>query len=166
MVALLEENGCPTKVERGGRVFPASDKSSDVIRTLERILARHHVRICLHTPVEAVWAEDGAVLGVVAGGKRQPFDAVILTAGGASYPRTGSTGDGYRMAQELGHTVTPLHPSLVPMTIQEPVSYTHLDVYKRQRYAAGQPAGSESGSAVQQYGTIWRAGAKRPGEHD
>ena len=119
MVALLEENGCPTKVERGGRVFPASDKSSDVIRTLERILARHHVRICLHTPAEAVWAEDGAVLGVVAGGKRQPFDAVILTAGGASYPRTGSTGDGYRMAQELGHTVTPLHPSLVPMTIRE-----------------------------------------------
>ena len=119
MVALLEENGCPTKVERGGRVFPASDKSSDVIRTLERILARHHVRICFHAPVEAVWTEDGAVLGVVAGGKRQPFDAVILTSGGASYPRTGSTGDGYRMAQELGHTVTPLHPSLVSMTIRE-----------------------------------------------
>ena len=108
MMAFLERNGCPVKVERGQRVFPASDKSSDVQKALDRALKVAGVNIRLNTDVREILTEDGTLWGVCTDRGREPFDRVILTTGGLSYPSTGSTGAGFEMAKALGHTVTPL----------------------------------------------------------
>ena len=119
-IAFFEELGVKTKVERGGRVFPVSDHSSDVIRGLERELNRLGVHIVLNTEVKELLAVNGSVRGLLlASGKRTDADAVIVAAGGLSYPSTGSTGDGYRMAESCGHKMTPLSPALVPMEVKE-----------------------------------------------
>lgn len=120
MMALLEEAGCPLKIERGERVFPVSDHSSDVIAALSRTLDKRHVEIRLHTKVKKLWMEDAHIRGVVlSNGHREAADAVIVATGGLSYPTTGSTGDGYRMAQEAGHTIRECSPSLVPFETAE-----------------------------------------------
>ena len=119
-IAFFEELGVKTKVERGGRVFHVSDHSSDVIRGLERELNRLGVHIVLNTEVKELLAVNGSVRGLLlASGKRTDADAVIVAAGGLSYPSTGSTGDGYRMAESCGHKITPLSPALVPMEVKE-----------------------------------------------
>ncbi len=119
MMAFLERNGCPVKVERGQRVFPASDKSSDVQRALDRALKAAGVTIRLNTDVREIMAADRAVTGLCTERGEEPFDRVVLTTGGLSYPSTGSTGAGFEMARALGHTVTDLHPSLVPLETME-----------------------------------------------
>lgn len=114
LMAVLSELGCPTVVERGRRVFPESQKASDVTRALTRAIAQAEVR--LGTGVKSITVQDGCVTGVmIDGGRNVSADAVVLAAGGVSYPVTGSTGDGYRMAAALGHTITALLPSLVPV---------------------------------------------------
>lgn len=119
-IAFFEELGVKTKTERGGRVFPASDHSSDVIHGLERELNRLGVRIELNTEVKEILTENRKVQGLMlASGKKVEADAVIVAAGGLSYPSTGSTGDGYRMARSCGHKVTRLFPALVPMEVKE-----------------------------------------------
>ena len=119
-IAFFEELGVKTKTERGGRVFPASDHSSDVIHGLERELNRLGVRIELNTEVKEILTENGKVQGLMlASGKKVEADAVIVAAGGLSYPSTGSTGDGYRMARSCGHKVSRLFPALVPMEVKE-----------------------------------------------
>lgn len=125
----FEENGLRLKVERGNRVFPASDHSSDVIRTLEKKLKGLSVEIRLHTRVESLvteslLTESGCDKRRIKGvrderGKYYEADAVILATGGISYPSTGSTGDGHRMAEETGHKVTELYPALVPLKARE-----------------------------------------------
>lgn len=110
----FEELGVPLKTERGKRVFPVSDRASDVVSALERACRAEGVEI-LHRRVRRLLARDDRVYGVQSGAEEIPFDAVILCTGGKSYPLTGSDGDGYRMAEELGHTVTRLCPSLVPL---------------------------------------------------
>ena len=119
MIAFLEKNGCPVKVERGQRAFPMSDKSSDVQKALDRALKTVGVQIRLHTNVQGISTADGVVTGVRTDRGEEPFDRVILTTGGMSYPSTGSTGAGFDMARALGHTVTPLYPSLVPLETRE-----------------------------------------------
>lgn len=120
MIDLLEELGCPVKIERGNRVFPVSDKSNDVIMTLSRELKRLNVIIQLHSRVENVKIKDGQIQAVeLASGAVHPYDAVMVATGGLSYKSTGSTGDGYRFAKTAGHTVTDLSPSLVPFNIKE-----------------------------------------------
>ena len=122
-VEFFEECGLRTKVERGNRVFPVSDHSSDVISALQKKMRDLGVCVHLDTPVLGIEAEQGKVSGIrVRQGKEEDFiqgDAVILTTGGFSYQSTGSTGDGYRFAKKLGHHVTDLSPSLVPMTVGE-----------------------------------------------
>lgn len=120
---LIEKHGCPLKTERGNRVFPISDKSSDVIHALTAALRKLGVEVELHEEVADVLAEDGHVTGVrLKRGQKVVFaDAVIVTTGGLSYPSTGSTGDGYRFAKELGHTITDLSPALVPFVAKEDV---------------------------------------------
>ena len=120
---LIEKHGCPLKTERGNRVFPVSDKSSDVIHALTAALRKLGVEVELHEEVADVLAEDGHVTGVrLKRGQKVVFaDAVIVTTGGLSYPSTGSTGDGYRFAKELGHTITDLSPALVPFVAKEDV---------------------------------------------
>ena len=116
LTALLESLGVETVVQRGGRVFPKSEKASDVTRALERALQGAGVRVRLGCRVQAVLQEDGAVNGVLLeDGTKLPAHSVIVATGGVSYPSTGSTGDGYRFAGDLGHSVVPPRPSLVGM---------------------------------------------------
>lgn len=116
----FEQNGCPLKTERGNRVFPVSDHASDVIRTLERKLKDYGVTVRLHTEVKEVAGKGERVSGVIlADGKRVEGDAVIIATGGLSYPTTGSTGDGYRMAERMGHTMIKTAPALVPLAVRE-----------------------------------------------
>ncbi len=119
LYALIESLGVPLKVERGGRVFPESDKSSDVLRALERYLRTLNVEIRLHTKALGIHISEGKAAGVKLQNGVLPADAVILSTGGASYPSTGSTGDGYRFAKECGHTVIDPRPSLIPLETVE-----------------------------------------------
>lgn len=116
---LIESLGVPLKTERGGRVFPASDKSSDILRALERYVRDSGVDVRLNTAVSAVCYADGAVTGVRTGGAFLPAEAVVVATGGLSYPQTGSTGDGYRFAAQAGHTVLPGKPSLISFVTEE-----------------------------------------------
>ena len=120
VIDFFENHGIKTKIERGNRVFPVSDHSSDVITALERALKEQNVDILLNTCVEKIECEDSQVTGVVlCGGRKIEADAVIVATGGMSYQATGSTGDGYRFAEESGHKVTECTPSLVPFNAQE-----------------------------------------------
>lgn len=139
IVRLMEEEGCRTKVERGNRVFPLSDHSSDVIRSLQRRLEKYRVQVRLNTKVSGIRIEEGRCRGVECyplsparpGGKLSDrkktgpgetiyADSVIVATGGQSYPSTGSTGDGYRFAEQAGIAVTPRRPALVPFETKEP----------------------------------------------
>lgn len=120
----LQSAGCKTKVERGNRVFPVSDHSSDVIKALQVLLKENKVVVSLNTQVTELIVEmindKKTVTGVkLKNGEIKKADSVILATGGASYPSTGSTGDGYRMAKKVGHNIKPIHPSLVPFVIKE-----------------------------------------------
>lgn len=114
VMAFFEDHGVPLKTERGNRVFPVSDKSADIIDALFTWVKRLGVTIIQKT-AESLAITDGLTTGVCAGGKTYHADRVIIATGGASYPQTGSTGDGYRFAREAGHTVVPPNPSLVPL---------------------------------------------------
>ena len=124
VMRFLEQEGCPLKTERGERVFPVSDHSSDVIGAFQRALKRLGVKVLLNTEVKdlALCREDGAesIAGVeLQDGRVLPADRCIICTGGMSYPATGSTGDGYRFAERTGHRLTPCSPSLVPFNIRE-----------------------------------------------
>jgi len=113
-MAFFEGLGVPLKTERGNRVFPVSDRAFDVSAALERRLKRLRVRV-VRDRAGALELENGAVRGAAGERERYPAEAVVLATGGVSYPATGSTGEGHRMAAEAGHTVTPLRGSLVPL---------------------------------------------------
>ena len=120
----LEKAGCPLKVERGDRVFPVSDHSSDVIAAFQRELRKRDIEIELNCGVKELLLEeqeeDKRVVGVLLqNGKKVKADKVIVATGGISYASTGSTGDGYRFAENSGHKVTECKPSLVPFNIKE-----------------------------------------------
>lgn len=122
VIDFFEHAGVRTKIERGERVFPASDHSSDVIRALERELEKNGVKIRTNCPVKKVRiSEEQVFLGYeLENGSFVEGDAGIIATGGLSYPSTGSTGDGLRFAKELGHQVTECLPALVPMECKEP----------------------------------------------
>lgn len=118
-MAFFEAQGLKLKTERGGRVFPVSDKSADVSAALRRYMSNGGVEI-IRDRADDIRAEGGRVSGVMCQKHGFiPSDSVILATGGISYPVTGSTGDGYTFAENLGHTITPLRPSLVPLTVAE-----------------------------------------------
>ena len=120
MMAFLEDEGCPVTVQRGRRVFPASEKASDVTKALVRAMNGSGVRVRLNTRVRGLWTEEGRCAGVITEtGEKIRSDAVILATGGLSVPATGSTGDGHRMARETGHTVTDCRPSLSALETEE-----------------------------------------------
>ena len=118
-MSFFETLGVPLKTERGNRVFPVSDNAHDIARALERAMRVAGVRI-MEENAEAVLTENGAVCGVKSSGGEIRCSSVLISTGGVSYPLTGSTGDGLRMARQLGHHVTPLRPSLVPLTSEDP----------------------------------------------
>ena len=108
-----------TKTERGGRVFPASDDARDIVEAFKHYLADHRVQVQTGARVTNIMVDKGRVVGVQTGSQTYPAAAVILGTGGASFPGTGSTGDGYRMAADIGHTITELRPALVPLVVFE-----------------------------------------------
>ena len=118
-VNFFESLGLKTKVERGNRVFPASDNAVDVIDTLMKKLVMLDVDVRLNSRVTQIFENGGKILGVEVNKKFLSTDAVILATGGASYPATGSTGDGFKFARQLGHTVTNILPALVPLEVEE-----------------------------------------------
>lgn len=121
VIDFFEDAGVPVKIERGNRVFPISDHSSDVIRALEREMKKVGVKVCLNTEVKSVEAEKDKFNKVVLKDTTtQTADACIVATGGLSYRSTGSTGDGFRFAENVGHKVTQCFPSLVPMETKEP----------------------------------------------
>lgn len=124
VMALLEEAGCPLKIERGDRVFPVSDHSSDVIAALTRMLKKREVEVLLQTQVKELLVKDSGQAAAVDGvlltdGRRLNADSVIVSTGGLSYPSTGSTGDGYGFALKTGHRLVETMPSLVPFNTKE-----------------------------------------------
>lgn len=114
VMAWFEAHGCALKTERGNRVFPQSDKSASVIDALRAELRRLGVRVLQERALDIV-TQDGAVCGIETDGGFHKTERVILATGGCSYPQTGSTGDGYRMLEKLGHTIVPPVGSLVPL---------------------------------------------------
>lgn len=117
----FESIGLPLKTERGNRVFPQSDHSSDVIKALEKEMKSQGVQVHLYSTVRKVTEKDGKFACIeLSDGNKVYGDVCIIATGGMSYQTTGSTGDGYRFAEELGHSVTELHPSLVPIETKEP----------------------------------------------
>ncbi|NLY19406.1 MAG: NAD(P)/FAD-dependent oxidoreductase, partial [Clostridiaceae bacterium] len=120
IIDFFESMGLSLKTERGGRVFPESDRAKDVADTLICYAVKNRVRFVYNAKVEDIISENGKVTGIkLADGTIKKFDAVILATGGVSYPGTGSDGDGHRMAEKSGHKITPLKPSLVPLLIKE-----------------------------------------------
>ena len=120
VMQFFEENGLALKTERGNRVFPVSDHSSDVIATLQKVLKEKGVKTCLNTKVVKILTDKEMVCGVcLENGDEIKLDALVIATGGFSYQSTGSTGDGYRFAKELGHNVTELSPALVPFCTKE-----------------------------------------------
>ena len=114
VMAYFEKLGVPLKTERGGRVFPCSDRAADVIDALFFALKRQGVAL-LRGRAEHLLLENGRAVGVMVGGEPVPAGAVVIATGGLSYPATGSTGDGYWLAEEAGHTIVSPRPSLVPL---------------------------------------------------
>ena len=121
MMGMLEGYGCPLKVERGNRVFPVSDKSSDVIKALSLGLKKASVEVHLNEEVKGLVIREGRCTGIALrrDGHQVLGDRVIVATGGLSYPSTGSTGDGFSWARQWGHTVTKLSPALVPLELLE-----------------------------------------------
>lgn len=119
LLQLLNEAGLETKVERGGRVFPASDSALDVRNTFMKLLKSYGVDVHLEEAAQEIIVEDGRVAAVKTKNGTYPADAVLVATGGKSYPATGSTGDGYNLASKLGHKVTDIRPSLVPIVTEE-----------------------------------------------
>lgn len=119
LLQLLHDAGLETKVERGGRVFPASDSALDVRNTFMKLMKQYGVDVHLEEPVKKLLVDDGTITGVVTDKETYHADAVVIATGGKSYPATGSTGDGYILAAQVGHKITGIRPSLVPIVTEE-----------------------------------------------
>lgn len=118
LVAAINAEGVPTKVERGGRIFPQSDKSSDILRAMANRVKKAGADIRLNSRVKAIIKDEAGFI-IDLGGEKERYDAVVLATGGASYTSTGSTGDGYAFAKAFGHSVTPIVPSLISLETEE-----------------------------------------------
>lgn len=124
VMEMFESLGVRLKTERGNRVFPESDRAMDVVDAMARLIKRKNIKLVTGKTVKDIKEKNGKVESVVlSDGKEIKADAVIIATGGASYQRTGSTGDGYRLAEKLGHKITPLKPSLIGLEIQEDFVY-------------------------------------------
>jgi flavoprotein family protein len=153
VMAFFENVGVPLKTERGNRVFPQSDRAVDVVDAMMRRLHDLHVEIRTNTPVRALVVTDGAIRGVrLESGDMVAADAVVLAVGGASYPLTGSTGDGYAMARDAGHHIVPIFPALVPLCTAEgwvrDVQGLSLRNVRAALYSAGKKQAEEFGEMM------------------
>lgn len=118
LYALLEQNGCPLKVERGNRVFPVSDKASDITKCLQKMCENCGVKFRFDSEVQQITVNHSTVSGIIVGGEQFLCDKVIVCTGGVSYPSTGSTGDGYKFARQTGHGVVEARPALCGLNVK------------------------------------------------
>ena len=119
LIAFFEDKGLLLVTERGGRIFPKSGKALDVVKTFNNWLSRQNVTVKKESPVRSIIIQNNKVAGVICNGEELSCDNIILATGGKSYPRTGSTGDGYRLSAESGHTLTTIRPALVPLKCKD-----------------------------------------------
>jgi predicted flavoprotein YhiN len=119
LLSFMESHGLVTKVERGGRIFPVSDNAQDVVKVFKKYLAAGKVRVQLNTKVTSITIQDKGIYSVNTQSENFRCEAVIIAAGGASWPATGSTGDGCKISAMLGHSIVKLKPALVPLIVQE-----------------------------------------------
>jgi predicted Rossmann fold flavoprotein len=122
LISFFKAHGLPTAEERGRRIFPATNRAQDVVRVLRDFVSSQGVGVRIHCPVRDILVQGGRAIGVRTDSGILSASRVILATGGASYPQTGSSGDGYSMAENLGHTIQPIRPSLVPLEIEAPFS--------------------------------------------
>ena len=115
IINFLKEEGLEVKEERGNRIFPVTDKSLDVLKCFSKKIKELGINVKCNTQVEEILVENSQIIGVIAEGTKIKADKIILATGGKSYPLTGSTGDGYELVKKLGHTITKIQPSLVPL---------------------------------------------------
>lgn len=153
LISFFSERGLEVKLERGGRFFPVTDKAADVVAVLKKYCLEAGVEFRCGETVEEVIIRDSHVKGVkLAGGGEEPGNAVIIATGGMSYPSTGSTGDGYRMAEKAGHTIITPKPALVPLETREDwvkgLQGLTLQNVLVKVIAAGKPVGEESGEML------------------
>jgi hypothetical protein len=120
LISFFKARGVPTTEERGRRIFPESNRAQDVVRALRDYASSRGTKMILNTPAREILLRKRETVGVKTDSGTFQTSKVILSTGGASYPQTGSSGDGFRMAKKLGHTIQPLRPSLVPLEIEEP----------------------------------------------
>ncbi|MDR3292978.1 MAG: NAD(P)/FAD-dependent oxidoreductase [Clostridiales bacterium] len=150
-MSFFEEHGLPLKTERGNRVFPLSDKSSDVIKTLARYLDRGGVKVVLNAEIGGIDPRTEGGFWVKYGSEKLPFDAVIVATGGVSYPTTGSTGDGYRFAARTGHSLVERVPALCSVAVKEDIGELEglsLKNVSAAAYADGKKLCSEFGEML------------------
>ena len=152
LIAFFKDRGLSTVEERGRRIFPASQRSQDVVRVLRDFISSQGVRVLIHTPARSIVVDGGRAVGVQTDSGIFHGRRVILATGGASYPQTGSSGEGFRMAERLGHSLQPIRPSLVPLEIEEPdvrdlqgLALKNVRVTLR---AGGQKVGEEFGEML------------------
>lgn len=120
LMKLIEDHGCPLKVETGNKVFPVSDKSSDIIEVFRKLLINKKVKIYSQCEMKAVVVKENQLRGIITKDNQELLcDSLILATGGASYPHTGSTGETFQICEKLGHSIVPLKPSLISMVIKE-----------------------------------------------
>ena len=152
LISFFTSRGLPVIEERGRRIFPVSSRAQDVVRILRGYANSHGAVTQIHSPVREILAEDQQIIGVRTDSSAFETPKVILATGGASYPQTGSSGDGFRMAEKLGHTIQRIRPALVPLEIEE--SYVRelqglgLKNVKVSLLADGRKAGEEFGEML------------------
>ncbi len=152
LIAFFKARGLSTIEERGRRIFPASQRSQDVVRVFRNFISSHGVRVMIHTPGRDILVHGGRAVGVRTDAGIFDAPRVILATGGASYPQTGSSGEGYKMAEKLGHTIQTLRPCLVPLEIEEPfvqhLQGLGLKNVKATLLSGGQKVGEEFGEML------------------
>lgn len=152
LISFLQFRGVPVAEERGRRVFPASNRAQDVVRALRDYAQGNGARILIHSPVREILREKGAVSGVRTDREVFAAPAAVLAPGGASYPQTGSSGDGYALAESLGHRIEPVRPALIPIEIDDPgipsLQGLALKNVRAAFFAGGRKIGEEFGEML------------------
>ncbi|MBQ2594569.1 MAG: aminoacetone oxidase family FAD-binding enzyme [Candidatus Riflebacteria bacterium] len=158
LVEFLEKEGLPTAEERGGRIFTASGKATDIVNCLHKALIKRGITLKTNTPVKELLIKDGKCIGVSTGSNKHYANNIILATGGLSYPATGSTGDGLRFARNCGHEIIPPLPSLCGLKPKTPIPNYLEGVnprnIKAQLFIDGKKAGEEFGEMLFQDGYL------------
>lgn len=158
LIRFFQEQGLELITERGGRIFPEKGRAPDVVKILRQWLEDVSVSLRPDSAVEKLLLKDGQIEGVLCNGNPVYGKAVILATGGASYPATGSTGDGYRLAESVGHSIVPIRPGLVPVVTQGDLARRLTGLHLRNvgvRLTISDPASNKKGKKGEETQRLW-----------